>query len=269
MDWDDAYANGPHIADADAYPPRWRAAAAVLRGALGQRAVLDQAYGESPREKFDLFMPSGPAHGLIVFVHGGYWRAFGKDDWSHLSAGPLARGWAVAIPEYSLCPEVRIPEITRQIGRSITTAATRVRGPIRLAGHSAGGHLVARMMCEDSPLENDVKRRIAMAMPISGVHDLRPLLRTKMNDDLRLDEEEAARESPALSVPACRAPVTCWVGALERPEFIRQNALLANIWTGFGINTLRIEEPDRHHFDVIDGLTDPDSALLSTLLAEI
>ena len=60
--------------------------------------------------------------------------------------------------------------------------------------------------------------------------------------------------------------MTCWAGADERPEFRRQNALLANIWTGFGVATSALEEPDRHHFNIIDGLCEPGSKLTGALL---
>ena len=73
-------------------------------------------------------------------------------------------------------------------------------------------------------------------------------------------------ESPALQEPRNGVPVTCWVGAAERPEFRRQNALLANIWTGCGVATRAVEEPDRHHFDVIDGLADPEHDLCRTVV---
>ena len=100
---------------------------------------------------------------------------------------------------------------------------------------------------------------------ISGVHDLRPLLRTRLNDALRLDAGQARAESPALLEPREGVRLTAWVGAGERPEFIRQNALLANVWTGLGALTRAVEEPGRHHFDVIDGLTQPESSLTEAL----
>ena len=78
----------------------------------------------------------------MVFVHGGYWRAFDRGLWSHLAAGPLARGWAVAMPGYVLAPEARIAAITAMIADAVAAAAAEVDGPMRLAGHSAGGHLV-------------------------------------------------------------------------------------------------------------------------------
>ncbi len=266
MDWDDAYANGAYIENASDYPPRWQAEAAAFRESLGDRAHLDLAYGDAERERLDLFLPDGVAAGLLVFVHGGYWRMFDKSSWSHLAAGALAKGWAVAMPSYTLCPEAHIGTITQQIGAAITFAAGRVPGPVRLTGHSAGGHLVTRMLCTDASLPGDVSNRIENTVSISGVHDLRPLINTSMNGDFGLDTSTAAAESPALLTPRDNVRLTCWVGANERPEFVRQNGLLANIWTGLGATTRVVEDPERHHFDVIDGLTDPYSALMQILL---
>ena len=75
---------------------------------------------------------------------------------------------------------------------------------------------------------------------------------------------EAAAESPVLHEPAGEVNLVCWVGGAERSEFVRQNALLANIWHGLRARTLCVEEPDRHHFTVIEGLTDPQSPLMRT-----
>ena len=211
--------------------------------------------------------PEGRPKGLVVFVHGGFWKALDKSFWSHLARGSVESGYAVAMPSYTLCPAVRISEITREIAAAVARAAAMVEGPLFLTGHSAGGHLVTRMISATSPLPNDVRARISHTVSISGVHDLRPLMKAAMNTDLRIDEAEALVESPALLEPMQNARVTCWVGSAERPEFVRQNALLANIWTGLGAKTCMIEEPGRHHFDVIDGLADPDHPLTRTLLS--
>lgn len=267
-DWDDAYANGPHIPGANGFPPRWAAAAAAFRSARGEdRSRLDLAYGPAPRQRLDLFLPDGPPAGLVLFVHGGYWRAFDKSTWSHLAAGPLAAGWAVALPSYTLCPEARIAGIAREIGQAISVAAREVAGPLRLAGHSAGGHLVTRMLCEEAPLDPADQARIDRVLSISGLHDLRPLLATGMNADLRLDDEEAADESPALLRPVPGTRLHCRVGAGERPEFRRQNALLANVWYGLGADTEATEAAGRHHFDVIAELEDPASPSVRFLSA--
>jgi acetyl esterase/lipase len=262
-DWDDAYTNGAYIADGAAYPAKWAAAAQAFRAemAAAGRAELDLRYGPEARATLDLFRPVGAAKGLALFVHGGYWMAFDKSSWSHLAAGALACGWAVCLPSYTLAPEARIAEITRQVAAAICFAAARVAGPLRLAGHSAGGHLVTRMVCASSPLPDEMRNRIGHVVSISGVHDLRPLLRTRMNATLRMDEAEAAAESPALLRPMDKCSVTCWVGSAERPEFLRQNDLLANIWTGLGAEMRCVHAEGRHHFDVIEELPEPASKL--------
>jgi acetyl esterase/lipase len=267
-DWDDAYANGAHIEGAENYPPNWSRLAQQFRDSMTalQLAEIDVAYGAGERQCFDIFRPQAESRGLVVFIHGGYWRAFDKSYWSHLAAAATQSGWTAVLPSYDLAPTVSISEISRQMGAAIDKAASLVDGPVRLSGHSAGGHLVTRMICQDSPLDAEVAKRIERVVSISGLHDLRPLLKTAMNDDFRMDEDEAAAESPALNRPIDNVELVCWVGADERPEFIRQSELLANIWTGFGMITSVHLASGQHHFNVIDGLTDPRSPLTCALL---
>lgn len=267
-DWDDAYANGPNIPRGDEWPQRWSDLAEPFRTRMDEegRAMLGQRYGTRSRNLFDLFMPQVDAKGLVVFIHGGFWLRLDRDFLSHLAAGPMAHGYAVAMPSYTLCPDIKVSGIVKEIGSAVEVAASRINGPIYLTGHSAGGHLATRMVCANSPLKEETRSRIVTTVSISGVHDLRPLLRTKLNNGLRLDPEEAHRESPVLLAPIEGAKICCWVGAGERAEFIRQNALLANVWTGLGAKTMTVEEPDRHHFNVVDGLADPEHPLTRTLL---
>ncbi len=105
-DWDDAYANGDHIADASSYPGMWAEQSARFRDTLlaTKRAELDIAYGTGDREKYDLFLPDRTPKGLVIFVHGGYWKAFDKSRWSHLANGAVAKGWQVCMPSYTLTP---------------------------------------------------------------------------------------------------------------------------------------------------------------------
>ncbi len=267
-DWENAYANSVNIAKGDDWPDAWAEPAKNYRAVLVERgrARLDLVYGDGERNRFDLFLPEDAPKGLVVFVHGGYWVRFDKSYWSHLARGSVEHGYAVAMPSYALCPQTRISGITREIGAAIAAAASMIAGPIHLTGHSAGGHLATRMISATSPLSDALRSRVANTVSISGVHDLRPMMRLALNADLKLDEAEAFAESPALLRPIEGVRLTCWVGAGERAEFVRQNALLANIWTGLGALTCAVEEPDRHHFNIIDGLTDPDHPMVRELL---
>ena len=269
-DWDDAYANAPHIPNGDAWPELWTRKAQAFRDGHANKQ-LSLPYGKSDRQRLDLFLPNKRACGLVVFVHGGYWMRFDRTFWSHVARGPLEHGWAVAMPSYDLTPNVRIKKIVQQVGYAVSHAALTVDGPIRLIGHSAGGHLVTRLCCDDADelLAHGVPQRIESVVSISGIHDLRPLLRLELNLTLKLDAAEARRQSPALLEPAARSNLITWVGQSERAEFVRQSELLANLWHGLGAATRSVVEPDRHHFDVVEGLADPQSSLTAALVDDV
>ncbi len=256
MDMDREYQNGAFIAGSEAMPATWAQKAAAFRTGLGSRARLGLPYGPADRQSFDLFLPEGLPQGLLVFVHGGYWLATHRDLWSHLAAGAVARGWACALPSYTLAPQARIAQITAEISQAIATAAAEVPGPLVVSGHSAGGHLAARMGCADVKLP-----RLARVVPISPLADLEPLLATQMNADLRLDAAEVALESPALLPRHPHIQAHVWVGGDERPAFLWQARTLAERWAcGWTV------DPGRHHLDVIDGLEQADSPLLRACL---
>ncbi|MEO1912136.1 MAG: alpha/beta hydrolase [Paracoccus sp. (in: a-proteobacteria)] len=255
-DWDDAYANGAHIAGAEGIADSWPHSAAAFRD---RHPPLDLGRGQ-------LFMPQDAPRGLMVFVHGGYWMRTDPSVWSHLAQGAIEAGWAALLPGYVLAPDARIAQMTTQVAEQIALAADRVAGPIAISGHSAGGHLAARMICDDGTLPAAVLARVTACVPISPLTDLRPLMRTQMNQTLRIDAAEAASESPALLTPAPGIPVTTWVGGSERPEFLRQARLLADIWAGLGAATDCVTAPGDHHFSVVEALRRPDSPLMVRLL---
>lgn len=269
-DPDDAYANAAHVAASDAIVARWPMRAAAFRERLGAdgRARTGDRFGDGPRERLDWFLPEGEPRGIAVFVHGGYWMRFAPEDFSHLAAGAVTRGWLTVLPAYPLCPDASIAAIVDCTARAVTAAAELADGPIRLAGHSAGGHLVTRLLCEDVTLPARVARRLDRTLSISGVHDLVPLLATAMNGTLGLDLAAAMAESPARRLPRPGARVCTWVGADERPEFLRQNALLGTIWNGVGARVATRIEPGRHHFDVVEDLARADSPMLAWWLGD-
>lgn len=249
------YQNSAFIPDGDAYYPRWQAEAAAFRAGITERTTLNIPYGPGARQAFDLFHPEARPKGLLVFVHGGYWLACDRADYSHLAAGALARGWACAMPSYTLAPEGRIAAMTQEVAQAVRAAAARISGPVVVTGHSAGGHLSARMGCADLDL------RVARVVPISPLADLAPLMQTDMNTDLHIDTAEAAVESPARLAlrPGTKAHV--WVGGQERPAFLWHARTLSEEW-----NCPWTVAAGKHHFDVIDGLTDPVSPLMAACL---
>ena len=99
-------------------------------------------------------------------------------------------------------------------------------------------------------------------VPISPLADLRPLMKTAMNDKLRLDAAEADAESPMWHAPRAGVGVTVLVGAAERPVFLDQARWLSEAW---GCDL--VVAGGKHHFDVIDAFADPDSDMARMLFS--
>ena len=266
-DWAEREYN-PRLAvpDAPAIYARWPDRAASMRAA--HPPLADIRYGDHPREIVDLFRAEN-ARGTVVFWHGGYWRAFSKDDFSWVAEAFLRAGLSVAVPSYPLCPDVplaRIVDSARACFAHLHGAVLtdRERGRIAVTGHSAGGYLTALHLATDWTAYGLPRDPLTAAVPISGVFRLAPLIATTMNDAIRLDEAGADAltlgEEPALS----RSRFTLAVGADESAEFHRQSDRLAADWSGLGPTTLDIV--GRNHFDVIDDLADPSSRLCRAIL---
>jgi arylformamidase len=238
------------------------------------RCVLDQSYGSSPNEKFDLFPAGKPGGPLLVFIHGGYWRSRSRTEYAWLTPAYVAQGVNVALIDYDLAPAVSIDTIVLQTLRALeclwrSAEAHRYDDSrIFVAGHSAGGHLTAmalsaRWPAWDPDLPADL---VKGGVAISGIYDLEPIRHASfLNTDLHLEAQSAFRLSPAWMAPATHAPLLTCVGGDESDEFKRQNALLGERWS----KALRadIPAPGRNHFTVLDALADPTHALFRRTLA--
>lgn len=257
------------VPNAPAIYAAWPARAEATRGR--HPPLADIRYGEHSREAVDLFRAARP-RGTVLFIHGGYWRAFSKDEFSWVADGFLEQDLSVAVLNYPLCPDVRlarIVEATRRafahLYREVLSEAERAR--IVVTGHSAGGYLAALHLATAWEEHGLPPHPLAGAVPISGVFSLQPLIPTSMNEAIRLDLEQAAALSLVGMPCRSRAPVTLAVGALESAEFHRQSEELAAGWRELAPRILSIS--GRNHFDVIDDLARPGSALDREIVAMI
>ena len=52
------------------------------------KVELGLSYGDTPRQFIDLFLPAaGETAPLVMFIHGGYWRAMDPSFHSHMARG--------------------------------------------------------------------------------------------------------------------------------------------------------------------------------------
>lgn len=274
----DLYNNSRAVPEYPAYLERWQSRSRALRALVPYRA--DIAYGPAPRNRIDLFLPEAPGASttamsmksewpLLVFLHGGYWQYLGKHDWSCVAEPFIARGTAVAIVGYTLCPETTVAEIVDEVETACAHLYLHAgeygldRGQFHVAGHSAGGHLAAMLVTTRWPARNAnlPEELFQSAVAVSGIFDLEPLTLTPLNTALRLTSEDALAVSPIFRRNVASTPLLAVVGAAETAEFLRQSQTLCAAWP----HTTYLEAAGLNHFSVIDAFHDPASPLFSAV----
>lgn len=236
----------------------WRDESLQARARLDVRR--DLRFDQDTNGEADFFPAPGPAgkKPCLVFIHGGYWRAMDKSDFSFIAPPWVARGAHVLIPNYMLCPQANLGDIVMQIKRGYqwilnqSDALDIDRSRLQLVGHSAGAHLAA-MILADPALKSP-----AALLGLSGIYDLLPLVETSINTDLRLDHITAKALSPQyMPRPQKNCRLQLYTGALESKAFHQQSAQFAAAWAA----EARGELTGLHHFSILDPLKDPSSPL--------
>lgn len=267
MNLEAEYDNRARVPEHPALIEGWRQGAAAYRQEAQKRLSADIPYGGRERNRLDLFRAVEPraAAPLIVFIHGGYWRTFDKSMFSHMAKGLNLSGLDVAIPSYSLCPQVTILDIIDELRQAMITLWRDQQRRLVVVGHSAGGHLAAAMAATDWEALHAPAGLVQADMGISGLYDLRPLMATTVNVTAKLSEVEAMLASP-LFWPAPRdTPFEAWVGELESPEYHRQTLSLVAAWRGLGRVAKAEIVKGQNHFSIVNALEDPASSMVQAV----
>jgi len=255
------------VPDAERYFKLYEETSAEARATLPCR--LDVAFGPSPEETLDIFPAADPGAPIHVFIHGGYWRAFSKNEFSGIARGLAPAGATTMIVNYALAPAVDMAEIVRQCRAALAWAWRHGaehngdKGRIFVSGHSAGGHLTAMMAATDWPafdaeLPADL---VKGGCAISGIYELEPIRLSYLNADIRLAPDDVARFSPIRLRPARMAPLLLCVGDGETDEFRRQQDAYRDALADLGHQVGVVAAPGLHHFNVVDELARSDAPL--------
>ena len=268
IDYSADYNNRAHVPDFPQIVAQWQKDGAAFTEAMTEqgRAELDIRYGPTARQYIDLYKGEGDGP-LAMFIHGGYWRALSPKEHSHFARGLTECGVIVAVAGYDLTPQVSIAQIIDQMRAAALFLWKRFGKRITVYGHSAGGHLTACMIATDwKALDPSAPSDlVALGSAISGVFDLTKLVHTDMNAEFKLDDKSAHDGSP-LFWPAPKGRVMdVIVGANELPEFVRLSKVMTETWGKAGVETRYEAVPGKHHFNVVDGFTDPNSAMTERL----
>lgn len=253
----DPFRTRDHVPDFDRHVVDYAARSAATRARLPMRA--DIAYGPSPAERLDLFFP--PPHAATgavhMFIHGGYWRMFGKDDFSFVAETVTATGAIAVIVDYALMPSVRMDTVVAQVRRARDWVRSHIGeyggDPTRLtiSGHSAGAQLGA-LLLDASQSSGEM----AGALLLSGIYDLAPLQHCFLREQIGITDEEVERFSPLRLAYRTSPPVSIMVGALETSPFHRQASDFAVHLTRAGIKADVLAVAGADHMSIVADLGD-------------
>ena len=236
---------------------------------------LDISYGPGERNRLDFFPANSPIQGFVLYIHGGYWQRGDKSVYSYIAAPYTRRGFAVALMNYHMCPEVSLSEIAPQARLAVAWLWRNAdvlgipRNNFNVMGHSAGGHLTAEMLVSDwrgvdagMPLDF-----IHSAVALSGIYDLEPILHCSENAGLRLNAEEAVRVSPIRRQLVSAAPQLIAYGCHEPTDMHRQSIDYCDTFRSQGAQMELYAIPSADHFDVCNVIADERSELFSKCMA--
>ena len=219
--------------------------------------------------QLDLFgtMP-GQKRPVVMFIHGGYWRALSRGQSAFAAPMLAAQGIACAVPDYRLAPEASMTEIIGDCRRALcwlwhnADALGLDRDRIIVTGSSAGGHLAAAVAQPGWQAALGLPEQpLHACLPVSGLFELAPLAASHVQDWMQFTQAELAASPQRQPPVGLRGALALAAGPGEAMGFHRQSAAFAQV-TGWQVH----EMAERNHFDVILDLADRASPLSRLLL---
>jgi arylformamidase len=259
-----------HVADFDAIVDDIRARSLATRRTVAMEANI--AYGDRPGETLDIFLPNSAGSDMPIhmFIHGGYWRMFSKEDYSCVAETITGAGAVAAIVDYSLMPTARMDALVGQVLKAkafLLAHADRFGATSKrfsVSGHSAGAHLATFLFHRSAP------SGVVAAFLLGGLYDLEPLQTSFLRDEIALSDEEVRRFTPMRHEHDPATRVAIMTGEQETGPFKIQANAFRGILAAQGLDVRASQVADGNHMSTVRDLAvlgTPVAAALRALIA--
>ncbi len=261
---DDAYDQSVYAPNRDQLNKRRASESELVRARLG--APRRVAYGATPHEMLDIYATPNPKAPIVIFVHGGAWRAGHAKD-SAYGAETFVRGGA----HFLVLDFINVIEsggdlmpMINQVRGGVAWAARNAAsfggdpGRIYITGHSSGAHLGGCVLITDWEKDFGLPRdTVKGATLCSGMYDLKPARLSKRGDYVKFTDATEDALSTQRHLDRITCPVTVLHGNLETPEFQRQTREFAAALKAAGKPVRLIVAENYNHFEIGETLNNP------------
>lgn len=231
------------------------------------------SYGKSQAETLDIFAPAD-AKGLpvMVFIHGGAWRALGKDDSAAAATTFVENKCLYVALNFANIPAVQLPEMAAQCRSALLWVHTHIEkfggdpSRIFLSGHSSGGHLCGVMLMTDWGSLGGPADLLKGGVVMSGMYELYPVLMSARSSYVKVSSADVVALSPMRHLDRLNCSVIVVNGDKESPEFQRHSKEFATALAGMGRLAGRFVLADKNHFEVPEEVNSADSSLSKAIL---
>ncbi len=235
----------------------------------------DIRYGAGPLATLDLFPAGRPGRPLVVFLHGGYWRARDKNDYSFVVNSLISADCSVVVMNYDLCPAVKLSEIVQQVKEGLEWIAGQAThwgfnpNQILAFGHSAGAHLIAAVLAQTGQTYQLAPGIIKKAYLISGVYDVEPVLEISVNEQIRLVPEDVHAMSPLNFSFDPATSYEVYAGGAEPRDWIGESTRFAEHLRKNGCATYQQIIGELNHYSIMYELETPEGLIAQRIRQDV
>jgi acetyl esterase/lipase len=228
----------------------------------GYTRTTDIPYGDLPRQKLDVYKPTGKRAGgkVVIFFYGGDWQSGQKGDYRFVAQALASRGFVTVMPDYRLYPEVRFPTFVEDGASAIRWAHDHVAefggdpAQICLMGHSAGAHIAALLTLDEHYL-GDVgldRQAIRATAALSGPYDFVPPIDDRAAFAMTRDQTATDPNIQPITFVDGKAPPMLLVhGGIDKTVSADNARRLGESIRQSGGDVTTVIYPDRAHVGIV------------------
>lgn len=242
----------------------------VLVPSSGYVMHTNLAYGDSPRQKLDIYTPKQAQNNaqqkppVVLFYYGGSWDSGNKSDYKFAAEAFTSNGFVTVIPDYRVYPEVVFPGFMADPAKAAKWVKDHIQefggdpNRVFLAGHSAGAHIAVMLSLNDEYLakENLKLTDFRGTIGLAGPYDFLPV----KTDRLKVifgPEDQRWKSQPIEYVTGKNQPMLLIVGLKDGTVWPRNTFNLAEKIKSKG-GVVQVEQfADYGHIDMAAKLAKP------------